>query len=428
MDKSKIRGQINDFCKQSLIDGRLIGAKPAILPIFLGKETEQTVNASLKDAFAGIFQTELDTFDICISDAEVDAEQLFQQVVDQLRRAQNAGSSTDSFKVPIIALMDETFFQEDSLPLTETIRTVFRRLENNRLAGKVAFYGVFRQSEKEGINYQNAFAFVNAGKDIWRNIYHISKSVRVHRTDCKELLKSIITSYESVNMNRDIMEQCIGKALEDMEGAYEKQLASQKNQNLEIKNETDLEKYLKREYQDKKEKFLVQEKIRLLGEIKKLLKEQGLNSILESIRKENDDYQNVLRELSGEYGGTPEQQTVPNVSEQITVNEPVEFVLRKLQMDLNILDAEMLRQFLNRVTEIMPHKHLLGRINDQYRDLEEITVKLLLQPEMIGDPTIVGIINNWPVSTNALYRNNTFYVISSRRYTSELAINDYSRG
>lgn len=215
---------------------------------------------------------------------------------------------------------------------------------------------------------------------------------------------------------------------EDMEGAYKKQLASQKNQNLEIKNETDLEKYLKREYQDKKEKFLVQEKIRLLREIKKLLKEQGLNSILESIRKENDDYQNVLRELSGEYGGTPEQQTVPNVSEQITVNEPVEFVLRKLQMDLNILDAEMLRQFLNRVTEIMPHKHLLGRINDQYRDLEEITVKLLLQPEMIGNPTIVGIINNWPVSTNALYRNNTFYVISSRRYTSELAINDYSRG
>lgn len=213
-----------------------------------------------------------------------------------------------------------------------------------------------------------------------------------------------------------------------MEGAYKKQLASQKNQNLEIKNETDLEKYLKREYQDKKEKFLVQEKIRLLREIKKLLKEQGLNSILESIRKENDDYQNVLRELSGEYGGTPEQQTVPNVSEQITVNEPVEFVLRKLQMDLNILDAEMLRQFLNRVTEIMPHKHLLGRINDQYRDLEEITVKLLLQPEMIGNPTIVGIINNWPVSTNALYRNNTFYVISSRRYTSELAINDYSRG
>lgn len=256
----------------------------------------------------------------------------------------------------------------------------------------------------------------------------ISKSIRVHRTDCKELLKSIITSYESVNMNRDIMEQCIGKALEDMEGAYKKQLASQKNQNLEIKNETDLEKYLKREYQDKKEKFLVQEKIRLLREIKKLLKEQGLNSILESIRKENDDYQNVLRELSGEYGGTPEQQTVPNVSEQITVNEPVEFVLRKLQMDLNILDAEMLRQFLNRVTEIMPHKHLLGRINDQYRDLEEITVKLLLQPEMIGNPTIVGIINNWPVSTNALYRNNTFYVISSRRYTSELAINDYSRG
>ena len=589
MDKSKIRSQINNFCKKSLIDGRLIGAKPAILPIFLGKETEQTVNASLKDAFAGIFQTELDTFDIGISDAEVDAEQLFQQVVAQLRRAQNAGAGTDNFKVPIIALMDETFFQEESLPLTETIRTVFQRLENNRLAGKVAFYGVFRQSEKEGTNYQNAFAFVNAGKDIWRNIYHIevslldsdiqmyaqliavhlisnedemeqpegehyswksvyahclrmpelqvtrnlnaiykqqiqeqqtwseenkrqwvlqfkdqlqkeltclydrqeydagyeqylpislkcertaaglerrprfklsnflrsqgmgeqhsihvnvieetisykqlleeiSKSIRVHRTDCKELLKSIITSYESVNMKRDIMEQCIGKALEDMEGAYKKQLASQKNQNLEIKNETDLEKYLKREYQDKKEKFLVQEKIRLLREIKKLLKEQGLNSILESIRKENDDYQNVLRELSGEYGGTPEQQTVPNVSEQITVNEPVEFVLRKLQMDLNILDAEMLRQFLNRVTEIMPHKHLLGRINDQYRDLEEITVKLLLQPEMIGNPTIVGIINNWPVSTNALYRNNTFYVISSRRYTSELAINDYSRG
>lgn len=177
MDKSKIRSQINNFCKKSLIDGRLIGAKPAILPIFLGKETEQTVNASLKDAFAGIFQTELDTFDIGISDAEVDAEQLFQQVVAQLRRAQNAGAGTDNFKVPIIALMDETFFQEESLPLTETIRTVFQRLENNRLAGKVAFYGVFRQSEKEGTNYQNAFAFVNAGKDIWRNIYHIEVSL-----------------------------------------------------------------------------------------------------------------------------------------------------------------------------------------------------------------------------------------------------------
>lgn len=174
-----VRSEIDAVCKDLLMENvdEYISA-PVILTFFLGEETYDVVNASLKDAFTTSFKIIPNVYDICIPDTRIDSAFITDKVVDSIRSLYDQGKDYSDLRIAFIGLMDDPFFDETSLGMITTIHESLALLSDYGIdLGKTAFYGLFRQRKMQGNNYKHAFDFVNAGKDIWQSIYHIEVAI-----------------------------------------------------------------------------------------------------------------------------------------------------------------------------------------------------------------------------------------------------------
>ena len=76
-------------------------------------------------------------------------------------------------------------------------------------------------------------------------------------------------------------------------------------------------------------------------------------------------------------------------------------------------------------------KHNLGEINGVYNKIEPVVSVLLMIPSLGDNPDIAemaGRFGGLYIKTGDLYRENTFYIISSREYSSDKYIVRYKRG
>lgn len=174
-----MKAEINTLCKDLMIshESGFVNA-PIVLMVYLGKETYDVVNASLKDAFTSSFRVEPDVHDIQITDNRMDAMQILNQFVDEIRVIADQGRSYDDIKITFVTLMDDPIFEEDCSELSHIIREALEQLSVYGIGiRQTSFYGIFRQSAGVKKNYQHAFAFVNSGKNIWKSIYHMEVSI-----------------------------------------------------------------------------------------------------------------------------------------------------------------------------------------------------------------------------------------------------------
>lgn len=118
-----VRSEIDAVCKDLLMENvdEYISA-PVILTFFLGEETYDVVNASLKDAFTTSFKIVPNVYDICIPDAKIDSVFITDKVVDSIRSLYDQGKDYSDLRIAFIGLMDAPFFDESSLGLIATIR------------------------------------------------------------------------------------------------------------------------------------------------------------------------------------------------------------------------------------------------------------------------------------------------------------------
>lgn len=203
---TEIKNEIDAVCKDLLMEnvGEYISA-PVILALFLGRETYDVVNASLKDAFTTSFKIEPNVYDICISDTETSSSFIVEKTVDAIRSLYDQGKDYSDLRIAFIGLMDDPFFNKDSLALVPAVRDALDQLSNYGISlNQTSFYGLFRQSKMRDTNYQYAFAFVNAGKDIWQNIYHIEAAIFARDTHLYAQLAAINILSDTYSMHQEV--------------------------------------------------------------------------------------------------------------------------------------------------------------------------------------------------------------------------------
>lgn len=170
----KIKAEIDALCKDLLMSNvsEYISV-PVVLMVYLGEKTYNVVNASLKDAFTTSFKVEPDVYDIRIDDSQVTSEKIVEDMVAAIRSVNEQGRNFDDLRITFVTLMDDSLYASECIGLAATIRDALGRLSSFGIGtNKVSLYGIFQQRELQ-TNYVNAFKFVNEGKNIWKNIYHM---------------------------------------------------------------------------------------------------------------------------------------------------------------------------------------------------------------------------------------------------------------
>lgn len=172
-NKEIIKKEINQFCNK-ISSSKYSGYVnvPVIITVYLGKETYDRVNASFKDAFTTSFSIQPNLYEMLIEAATTKAE-----IVDNIKNAiievSSQGKSYDDIRIAFITMMDDLFYKQDQLGIIDELVEAFKELEYLDLdLSKKSFYGLFDQNKMKE-NYKNVFEFVNKGKDLWRNIFHI---------------------------------------------------------------------------------------------------------------------------------------------------------------------------------------------------------------------------------------------------------------
>lgn len=174
-----MKAEINTLCKDLMIShGTGFINAPIVLMVYLGKETYDVVNASLKDAFTSSFREEPDVHEIWIANNRMDGMQIRDQLVNEIRMVADQGKSYDDVKITFVTLMDDPLFEEDCSELNQSICQALNELASYAISiRQTSIYGIFRQSIGNKKSYQHAFEFINRGKSMWKNIYHLEVSI-----------------------------------------------------------------------------------------------------------------------------------------------------------------------------------------------------------------------------------------------------------
>ena len=173
--KMDLRENINSFTR-NLLKNRLNQTidHPVVITIYLGLESYKNVNASLKDAFTSSFNIEPAYYDTTIKDSQEETETLINDIEEALTDLSSNGKSYNDLYFIFVGVMHDPFFDEDCLNYIDVINETFHELGYLGInLDKIAFYGLFDQKKMRSHNYQHAFAFINKGKTLWNNIFHI---------------------------------------------------------------------------------------------------------------------------------------------------------------------------------------------------------------------------------------------------------------
>lgn len=172
-NKEIIKKDINAFCNElySLEYSGYVNT-PVVIVVYLGDESYQQVNASLKDAFTTSFSNAPSLKEIVINQAIL-KDEIVNEIKNAIMEIANQGKSYNDIRIAFITLMNDVFYDQNSITIVDNLKEGFKELEYLGLnLSKKALYGLFNQNQMNH-NYQNAFKFVEAGKEIWKNIFHI---------------------------------------------------------------------------------------------------------------------------------------------------------------------------------------------------------------------------------------------------------------
>ena len=146
----------------------------------------------------------------------------------------------------------------------------------------------------------------------------------------------------------------------------------------------------------------------------------------------------VLQELcTSEYGGTLRDiKLIENFN--FSVNTPVDKVIDSLDQrwlvntvnDREIV-LEQLNTFLTREIGHLNESHMLGEIGPGLATLEPIITIMLMPPVQGGDhefQNVVRMAGCMDIKADSIFRESTFYMLSSRKYSSEKYIRRYHGG
>lgn len=178
-EKSLMKAEINKVCDSLLMSHDMGGhiSVPTILICYIGEETQRIANASLQDAFASSFKRSIPVYDFTISSSEETIEEIQAKMILSIQKMMDEGKGISGIRFLFISLMDGDIFDDNSVNLADRICQAWRRMNRYGIhTNNISFYGLFRQDKMDN-DYHNAFSFVNAGKNIWKNIYHVEKSI-----------------------------------------------------------------------------------------------------------------------------------------------------------------------------------------------------------------------------------------------------------
>lgn len=172
-NKENIKKEINLFCNK-ISNSKYTGYinVPVVIIIYLGLETYDRVNVSLKDAFTTSFSMMPSLYELQV-DSTITRNKFVEMIKDIIIEVSSKGKSYHDIKTVFISMMDDSFYNCESLKLIEELKSAFEELESLDLdLTKKAFYGLFDQNKMKE-NYGAAFTFVEKGKKLWENIFHI---------------------------------------------------------------------------------------------------------------------------------------------------------------------------------------------------------------------------------------------------------------
>lgn len=205
--KTTIKHDINLFCKDLLNvnDNQMIN-NPVIIAIYLGQESEESVNASLKDAFTSSFSIDPEYSDICINTPHIDSQYLLGEMMDKITALAEQGKNYNDLRFIFIGLMHDSFFNQIDSSFVDVLKDALNQLEDMNISTtQTAFYGLFNQKKLKA-NYKNAFNFVNNAKKLIRNIYHIEVPFTAkdyHHQAQLIALHSISNNYSMIQTKQD---------------------------------------------------------------------------------------------------------------------------------------------------------------------------------------------------------------------------------
>ncbi|MCD7808107.1 MAG: hypothetical protein LUH02_02100 [Erysipelotrichaceae bacterium] len=172
--KLEIKNEIDTFCQD--ISTRNVPSYinvPIIILFYMSESSRDRVNASLKDALTSSISITPDLYEYVLS-SDINHQDIVEIFQDAITKTYNQGKSYDDIRIAFITMMDDPFFNEDHLKITQEIHDGFVEIKKFGMnVSQVAFYGLFDQKKIENYDYQYAFQFITLGKSLWKNIYHI---------------------------------------------------------------------------------------------------------------------------------------------------------------------------------------------------------------------------------------------------------------
>lgn len=172
--KLEIKNQIDTFCND--ISTKSVSSYinvPIILLFYISETSRDKVNASLQDALTSSISMTPDVYENVLS-ADMNHQNIVEIFQNAITKTYQQGKNYDDIRIAFITMMDDPFFNKEHLSIVKEIQDGFNEIKKFGMdISKVAFYGLFDQKKIEDYDYQYAFQFIESGKSLWRNIYHI---------------------------------------------------------------------------------------------------------------------------------------------------------------------------------------------------------------------------------------------------------------
>ncbi|MCD8029201.1 MAG: hypothetical protein LUF02_11230 [Erysipelotrichaceae bacterium] len=172
--KLEIKNAIDNFCKD--ISTKSVPSYinvPIIILFYMSDYSRGRINAPLQDALTSSISMTPDAYEYVLS-PNMNHQHIVEIFQDAITKTYQQGKNYDDIRIAFISMMDDDFFNEEHLSMTQEIQNGFSEIKKFGMdVSRVSFYGLFDQKKIEGYDYQYAFKFIASGKHLWKNIYHI---------------------------------------------------------------------------------------------------------------------------------------------------------------------------------------------------------------------------------------------------------------
>ena len=258
----------------------------------------------------------------------------------------------------------------------------------------------------------------------------------LEKNEYDRIIESIIINSNAINEDLSSVSTAIDQVLKTIEDNYRERRSNTSNHYF-TEEKADIDELLSMSFAMEKEGAILDKKINMIRVIRQQLKSnETIGRVIKDVIKRNNDLLNILEDLSiNDYGGTLGEFKLNEVP-KFQVNKSIEEVLAQLPQDWlagvikkKDLVMEQLKGFLAREIARLNNKHCLGEIGPELTLLEPISTVMLMPPALGADKEYQKVVEEAGclyIRKDAIFRESTFYMLSSRKYSSEKYIRRYS--